>query len=182
MASFNGSVNIKNEQLTSLVVNGSATLHNVRVTGQIKVNGAVNAYDCTLFDAEINGSLSIKKSVIHSAFHINGELNAFDLNAAGLCSVHGQIKAYKSTFQEVQAIGALSFYDSTIKNIKVKSMNSFFSWLSFLFPKRFAQVVDLHNTQVDGDIVFEDGKGTVYLNGNAEVRGSVIGGIIKKIL
>ena len=149
---INGMAKIQGESFEILTVNGAASLDDVSAQ-EVIINGSLGATNLVTQKLTANGSVNLTASKIEE-----------------IAKVAGALEAYECLFN---AITLLSEYavlnNSKVKTIDVKKVSDF---------RKKVQQIELVNTAVEGDIVFEGGDGEVILKNGAFVQGKVIGGRI----
>lgn len=145
---INGSGSLRGKSYSRLTINGSGTLTNIDVTEKLIVNGSMSASESNFQALAANGSINLYKTTVNGLSEINGRLNAES------CIFNRIIVNSKRT----------TLSDSQTKTIHVRR------------PQE--PVIELNNTKVDGDIIFDGGDGKVFLNGNSEITGKIVGGTL----
>ncbi len=135
-----------------LFVNGTAILYKVLVGRKLHVNGSLSASDSSMESLESNGCTSLKNCQIDHSIIANGSAAFSDCYVSDV-TIKGKLLAIGSQF----------------KSICVKK-----AWSG-------KHVIDLTDTIVQGDIVFDGVIGSVLLRGNAHINGNVIGGNVRRI-
>jgi len=148
---FFGTVKLHNVIYKNIVINGTARLDNVFVAEQLGVNGNLSANKTTIGAMTVNGNADLQKVTVKGLSAFNGYLQAKDSSFGKI--IFGTRNAILS--------------DSTTKLITVRKEENITE-----------QIIELDNTKVDGDIVFEGGNGKVLLKGDSEVVGKINGGIL----
>lgn len=137
---------------TNLLANGTATLNKVLVGQTLSVNGSLSATDSTMRKLESNGYTVLKNCQIDESICANGFIELTDCKDCTI-TIKGTIRAKGSTF----------------KSILVQK-----AWSG-------KHVVDLTDTIIQGDVVFQGPLGNVVLRGNAHIFGNIIGGTVKRV-
>ncbi|MDP3889255.1 MAG: hypothetical protein Q8Q25_01775 [bacterium] len=151
---INGNATFNNRSMKSVLVNGKATLKNVTISDTLSVNGALQASYSTIGTLHTNGNAYLSKTIVQ-----------------GLSSISGFLQADQSTFDEISiSTRNMILVNCTTKTITVKKQ----------MPS-LEQIVDLSNTTVNGDILFEGNQGKVILRGISKVTGNITGATIEKI-
>jgi hypothetical protein len=149
--SFSGKAELRDTSYEKLSISGAGILNNVKVTKSLSARGSLRAKESTIETLKSSGSTKLEKTTIH-----------------GLCKISGSFTAASSKFAEISASATrITLSDSQTKTITIKKPSS-----------PVEQIVDLYNTKVDGDIIFEGGNGKVLLRGNSKITGKVIGGTV----
>ncbi|WP_133131361.1 hypothetical protein [Legionella yabuuchiae] len=150
-----GSVTCGKGTVGSLSGNGMVTVNGTTVEGATLVNGMLNADDANFASLNVNGSAVLIQCVVNQNAEIKGSL-----------------KASLSIFEK-----SLDIFSSSIRLINSKINEN----LQIHHTDNKTQEVILeNNSEVSGDIVFDDGHGKVYIRGDSKVGGNVIGGEIIK--
>jgi hypothetical protein len=142
------------ETVESITMNGSAVLEGTTVIGNTSVNGNLRVNEATLNTLIVIGKVALNGSLVDGEVVINGLLTAD-----------------KTKFNK-----GISIASETVvfKNCQIASINVRES-------RNRVQIVELRDgTQVEGSIVFESGKGEVWLYPGSVVKGDVVGAQIKK--
>lgn len=153
-------VNAKNIEVKGKLKGLNFTCDNIAVKGRIDANH-VHAEN-----VEVNGKFIGKDIHISHNLDVKGK---FDLTDALLHTI--KIKTSDSKLTNSTVSGTIHAY-----------ANSSSSWSLFSFNGSTTKgsTIELHNTTVYGDVVFTV-PGTVYLFGNSEIKGKVVGGeLVKK--
>jgi hypothetical protein len=148
-----GSSHYGNETLGTLTCNGHLTLNGTTIQDDLTVNGSLVAENVMIEEMHVNGQVTLKGTHINGLAEINGYLRAENTDIRALLSLRSS---------------KLDLFDSLTHGIIIKQSSD----------PRSAQVVNLNNTQVYGDIVFEGGNGLVVADEDSSVEGEVIGGKI----
>lgn len=146
-----GSTYCGNIEVDRLVSNGITTMHGTKVTKHAEVNGTLVAKDVLLNTLAVNGTASVSNAEVSANAEFNGILQAKHSQFQG--AIH-------------LASNASQFDNCTTKDIVVSNTNT-------PQPK-----LTLLNTSVNGNIVFADQQGTVYVCRGSTISGQVIGGEI----
>lgn len=144
------------ETVESIMMNGSAFLKGTTVLGSTCVNGNLQAEDATLNTLKVNGTVDLRGSSV-----------------GGKVVVNGLLTADATQFNEEISIASemVVFHNCKVASIKIRESSD------------KVQVVELRNsTLVDGSIVFESGKGEVWLYPGSEIHGDVSGAHIRKMV
>jgi len=154
VCNFNpGSVTCGKGTVENLNGNGMVSVSGTNITGTTAVNGMLNAEDAHLNVMDINGSAILFKCMVSSDVKIKGAL-----------------KASSSSFNS--NIDMYSDY-TRIVNTKVHGNIN----IHRNYGSRQKLLLE-DNSQVQGDIVFEQGNGIVVLDQSSKILGNVIGGKI----
>lgn len=146
-----GSVTCGKGTVSELSGNGMVTVSGTTVTGDTNVNGLLRADDANFGSLQVNGSASLTECTINNTADIKGTLNASS-----------------TKFENI-----LDVYSSLSRFINSKMNNN----LHIHHNDAKKQLVYLdNNTEVNGDIIFDDGNGEVVVRGGSKIAGKVIGG------
>lgn len=148
-----GSVTCGKGTVDSLSGNGMVTVNGTTVEGATKINGMLNADDANFARLNVNGSVVLIQCVVNHGAEIKGSL-----------------KATSSKFEK-----SLDIFSSSTRLISSKVNEN----LNIHHTDNRTQEVFLeNNSEVKGDIVFDDGHGKVYVRDGSKIGGNVIGGEI----
>ncbi len=154
VCNFNpGSVTCGKGTIENLNGNGMVSINGTKITGTTAVNGMLNADDAHLNAMDINGSAILFKCTVNSEVKIKGAL-----------------KASSSRFKS--SIEIYSDYTRLVNTNVHKNIN-----IHRNYGSRQKLLLE-DNSEVNGDIVFENGNGTVVLDQSSKILGNVIGGKI----
>jgi hypothetical protein len=172
---------------SNLTVCGKATLKSVTISEKMTVNGYASVADSKINHASIRGKLDLGKTTASDKISVSGSTNISNSTLKSF-SVFGKIFLKESTVSEPSDIrGSIISERSTLDKVTINASDpetkiSFFKsttkTLTIISKNTDADeyLVELDDTTVDGDIVFEGKKGQVILKGNAKVTGKIIGG------
>jgi len=146
--SFAGSTACVKANMTSLSVNGPVTIQQSTITSAV-INGPTDLNRSTVFQLTANGPLKLTEANINELV------------------LQGSLDAKKSTINKIKISGEITLTDSTVTSVTFKR-KSLASSPSKIYLKG--------KSQVNGDIVFENGQGLVYAEKTAKVTGKIIGG------
>ena len=177
----NGSVNLSDSTMGTLTINGSARLKNISCVS-LKVNGQAVCENLTIEQSlTVFGSCTIEQGACQQA------------------SVYGNFKANKVQIHgEISLFGEGSFTDCTLGNVKIFCEKVYFShttlkYIRIIIPRSSWRILDwfygywfsktqciylTHGSVIEGDVVFEKGKGNVVVSAYSCIKGTVIGGKI----
>jgi len=146
-------VYLKEKSYDNLTINGTSKLDNILVEKKLI------SY----------GSLLVTDSII-GTMHSNGKTDLDKATIKGISSVYGPLNAQYSTLDQIIIYSKkMIFSDSTTKTITVKKVE-----------ESDEPVIELYNSKVDGDVIFQGGNGKVLLDSNSKVMGKVIGGVLER--
>ena len=151
---INGSYKVNNTDINKpLCINGQATLgKGVSVQKDMLVNGRlISQYVDFQSDLAVNGNASIDNTTILGKANFRGSVEASESVLA---------KAVEILSDKAQ------FGHCKIDSILVKTL-----------PRSVVQRIYLSNqSEITGDILFEDGKGEVYCDNTSKIHGKIVGG------
>lgn len=151
-----GSVTCGKGTVDKLTGNGMISVHGTTVNGPTLINGMLTTNDANFSALNVNGSVSLTQCSINELAEIKGSLNASSTKFEHSLDIYS---------------GAIRFINSKINNN-----------LQVHHTDNLKQEIYLdNNSEVGGDIIFDDGHGKVYIRGGSKIGGKVIGGeIIEK--
>lgn len=135
-------------------INGSGRLTNVKTVDEVIVNGTAQLVSSEFGALIVNGSIYLENSTAHDA------------------CVNGVMRVVSCTIGHIKVDGACTLNNSLVASIELEKRG----WWFFSYIAK----IKLIDTCVEGDIVFNGGKGRVLLYGNSTIKGNVIGGVIKR--
>ncbi len=145
-----------------LVMNGT------NVSNYLKVSGKFEGSNSTFNNVDLNGKSNVSNSVINGAFNVNGDTTLDKVTVSQKLSAFGELKIANSWLKKPLELRgrALKIYNSIVPGIVIRASNC-------------QTVVEIQGgTKVKGDIVFEGGKGKVFIDKKSKVTGSIVGGTI----
>ncbi len=146
-----GSVSCGAGTVEKLTGNGMVSMHGTTVNGPTTINGMLTADDANFSALNVNGTVSLMQCSVNEYAEIKGSLNASS-----------------SKFEQ-----SLEIYSGTVRFINSKISNN----LQIHHTDDSKQEVYLdNNSEVGGDVIFDDGHGEVYLRGGSKIVGKVVGG------
>jgi len=153
---FFGSVQLQDTSYPNLVINGKAKFDNVSITETLIINGALSATKSKIGTMLVNGKADLQQTTI-----------------TGISTINGYVHAQDSIFLDRISVRSkrITLSGSTIKAITVKKPSK---------SEPVEQIIELRNTKIDGNILFEGGNGKVLLKGNSKIIGKIDGGVIEK--
>lgn len=166
--------------LKKLSVNGSASLEKVKVGQIIKIHGSLSAEDCKFHSVIVHGGVTLENTTAHD-LEVHGGLSCENVNITSDAIIFGGASFEKSHLQNVEITAKNAhFSDSRVQTITLKKNNcsGFWSCCVALFNSYKEQTIELHDTIVKGDVIFEDAPGVVILKGNSKIHGNVINGTL----
>ncbi len=204
-----GKFKIENSQLNTLEVQGRANVTNTSIQGATSIQGRTEVANSQLDKLKVQGKLLIRESTVRGRLKAQGEFHAIHTTFEAPAHTMGRFEAQDAIFQqEVHLIGIMHAYQTSFANtitavtqeivlhdtttqdvyIKdnkdgIKKWTKKYKFLSFLANKQDEpQVITLSGkTIIQGSITFENGKGIVVLGDEAQIKGEVIGGTIKRL-
>jgi phage baseplate assembly protein gpV len=185
---INGQSNLKESKFKSIVVNGYLKFEELIVSDLLDVNGLLKGINLDCKALDVDGSVKVKKIKVNNVrvtgeFYANdaaiaqnltvdGAIEGRNINVAGKTTLVGELDVRDSNFQVIDIISEECTLDSTTtKNITFKKPSTIF---------KTEKLVLKGNSTVAGDVVFESGKGEIYLYGDSTITGQVKGGTIVK--
>lgn len=148
-----GSVTCSKGEVDSLKGNGMVSVNGTTIRGITLVNGMLNADDASFSSLDINGNATLYKCSVNDEAEIKGSL-----------------KASTTIFEK-----SLDIHSNYIRVVDTKIKNN----INVHHIDNSAQRVYLdNNSEVGGNIVFDDGNGTVFVSKGSTISGNVIGGKI----
>lgn len=157
--SVSGSVSATDSKINYISVSGKVELQKTSVSDKVSVSGSVKASDSTIQSFSVSGKVNLRKTIVSAPSEISGCIIAEDSTLDKIV-----INAYDSSSKII-------FSDSKAKTINVISKPA----------EQKERLVELNNTKIDGDIIFEGKKGKVILRGNSEITGKIVGGAFEKL-
>lgn len=170
--------------ITALMLTGAVTAANADVCKYAP--GSVTCGKGTISSLSGNGMVTVNGTTVEGATNVNGMLNADDANFASL-NVNGSVTLIQCTInQDSEIKGSLKASSSKFE----KSLNIFSSSIRFINSKinenlqihhtenKTQEVFLDNNSEIGGDVIFDDGQGKVYVRGGSKIGGNVIGGEI----
>jgi hypothetical protein len=146
-----GSVICGKGTVSTLSGNGMVTVKGTRVEGATKINGMLNATDANFSSINVNGSSTLFQCTVNQDIEIKGALKASSTN------FEKSLDIFSSTVR---------FINSNLRgNLQIHRMQS----------KTQKLYLDNHS-KVNGDIIFDNGHGKVYIRSGSKVVGKIIGG------
>jgi hypothetical protein len=163
-----GGCSLERTKLHTLDVYGGISCTEVEILGRSLVSGGCCFTLCTLQSIEVHGGFS-----------------AHDTQILGKATIYGGVSLQKSHVQDVQVVANSIHCDhSEVNSIYMKQhqeCTGFWKLLSYIgLCHEKVQRVELQDTQVYGDIVFEKVGGVVICKGACEIKGKIIGGTLIK--
>lgn len=148
-----GSVTCGEGTVSHLSGNGTITVNGTIVDGATVINGMLTATDANFSLLTVNGSVSLMQCSVKGGAEIKGSL-----------------QASSSKFDK-----SLDIFANSARFINSKINNN----LQLHHTDNPLQEVYLdNNSEVVGNIIFDDGHGTVYVRGHSKIGGHVIGGTV----
>lgn len=146
-----GSVTCGKGTINRLTGNGMVSVNGTTIDGPTTVNGMLTADDANFSSININGSVSLMQCTVND-----------------IAEIKGSLKASSTKFEQ-----SVDIYSNSIRFINSKINDS----LKVHHTDNVKQEVYLdNNSEVGGDIIFDDGHGKVYIRGGSKIIGKIIGG------
>lgn len=160
---------VRNQENIDFIINGASELQEVTVHNNLKVNGTAILYKVLIGKKLfVNGSLSASDSTMQS-LESNGCTSLKNCQVDHSIVAHGSAILSDCCACDITIKGKLFAISSRLGSICVKK-----AWSG-------RHIIDLTDTIVHGDIVFENTNGSVFLRGNAHIFGNVIGGSVERV-
>ncbi|MBX9786976.1 MAG: hypothetical protein K2Y08_06530 [Alphaproteobacteria bacterium] len=169
-ASFMGPTELKEITAKSLSVMGPLRFNHLKVEKAAEIFGPVANSEFGAFDSLIITGPFVAKNVTCSKLEATGPVDVTALQVSGATTIIGPLKAKKSAFQNLTITSdKVILEDSKTKDIVMKK------------NKDKKQVIDLKGkTIVEGNIIFESGKGVVEQGSDVKIQGEVKGATVEK--
>ena len=152
------------------VINGSYKVNNIDINRPLCINGqATLGKDVSVQkNMLINGRLISQYVNFQSDLTVSGNASIDNTTIAGKANFRGNLEAKESVL--AKAVEILSnkarFDNCKIDSILVKTL-----------PRSVVQRIYLSNqSEIAGDIIFEDGNGEVYCDKTSKIHGKIVGG------
>lgn len=146
-----GSVTCGKGTVNSLFGNGMVSVNGTTITGPTNINGLLTGDDASFTSLQVNGSVSLFQCTIN-------------LDA----DIKGSLKASSTKFEN-----SLNIFSNSTRLINTRINEN----LHVHHTESLTQEVYLdNNSEVGGDIIFDDGQGKVILRGGSKIKGTVKGG------
>lgn len=150
-----GAQHYNKETVDSVSCNGSVSLEETEVKETVQVNGNLSAEDSTIGSLQINGNTSLENCIIKKPSTVNGSLTAVN-----------------TSFNKNLAVASekIVLKKCSLDSLTIKKVGGFSG----------IQVADLRDgTTLTGYIVFESGKGEIWVSRNntlsdSQVKGATI--------
>lgn len=146
-----GNVNCGTGVVDSLQGSGTVVANGTTVSGSTLVNGLLNADDANFSSLEVNGSAKLTQCTVNDVSIIKGYLTASSTKFQKSMKIYSN----KARFINSKVNGDLRLFHTESNNQTVYLDN---------------------NSEVTGDIIFDDGAGEVILRGKSKIGGKVVGG------
>lgn len=162
----------------SAAVSGSSDFQNVSVAGSVKNSGQTRFENVVVQDSlKCSGSLKAKGGSLGELI-ASGSVSLVDLVIYGHTRVSGALKAKNTKFEGIESSACKSsFTDCSIQSIHMDVRNTECGWMLGDTVKPTIELVD---TTVQGDIIFEGKKGEVILVNDAVVEGKIVNASITR--
>lgn len=152
------------------VINGSYKVNNIDINRPLCINGqATLGKDVSVQkNMLVNGRLISQYVNFQSNLMVNGNGSIDNTIISGKANFRGSVEAKESVFAKIIEIlsNKAQFNNCKIDSILVKTL-----------PRSVVQRIYLSNqSEITGDIIFEDGKGEVYCDKTSKIHGKIIGG------
>lgn len=152
-ASFEGFAKLNDKTFENLQVMGDAELENVQVSVEADITGMLTAKKLRAKNLQVIGNANLEQAMVEVA------------------QITGMLDAKGCSIQELSLVAQTAMLDACkVKTIVVKKVEGY----------EKPQILELNNTQVEGDVTFEAGSGEVALKGDSRIAGAIVGGAIKQ--
>lgn len=178
---INGSIYLSNKSFDSLKINGSGNLKMVNID-ILSVNGFLYAENSNINSLFTNGTVDLNFVKIND-LNVNGNLILDHGKILEKAVISGEIEIKNSIIKNIEAKSKkIIIKKSEVNSIKVSEINkTIFSWFSWIpWFKNNDLIIELHDTIIHGDIIFEEKNGKVLIYGNSIIHGHIINGILGK--
>lgn len=189
-ASFMGPTELKEITAKSLSVMGPLHFNNLKVEKNTEIFGPVANSDHGVFDSLFITGPFMAKNIACSKLEVTGPVDVTDLQVSGDATIIGPLKAGKSTFQNLTLTGPLKAEKSTFQDLTItadKIVLEDVKTKDILVKKNQEerqekkQVLHLNGkTIVEGNIIFESGKGIVEQGSEVKIQGEIKGATVEK--
>jgi len=166
-------------------VAGDAHLAMVTVGGKLRCKGACQAKTLQAHEVALAGASTLDSMTAAGDLEVRGDATITNSTVRGTTNVFGQLNATDCALAKVVVAVdkdlKITLTRSTADNMVVKNQTGFSAFgVQLGSPVNAIASVVLDGTTIQGDVEFKDVVGTVELRNNAQVRGNVLGGIIKR--
>ncbi len=180
--SFRGNQEFSNRNFEQIAVNGNAGFKNV------KLSSATVSGDVVFDELVVGRTLDVKGNVsgVNGSFyrlHAIGNTNLADASLQYL-DITGPTIIKNSVVEIVEIIGSLEATKSTLGTIRANTtsitlIDSKAGTIRINKDNNLQQKLILNNSSAK-EVIFESGNGQIYVLGNAEITGRIIGATIIK--
>ena len=160
-----GTLNCSKGEVHSAEANGNAMVIGTTIKGELTVNGQLTANDAKLSSVTVNGAMTLENTRVAKNLIVHGSAFIKDSKIKGTAVISGHLTAEGSTFSEEISI-------SGQRAVLVKCQTQ---ELHFNKTNAKLETLELENTIVDGNVVFESKKGSIVLCNDSKILGDVIG-------
>ncbi|WP_010302931.1 hypothetical protein [Candidatus Odyssella thessalonicensis] len=181
-----GSSQLKDMTYDTLTVYGALDFTNLIIQQELKVDGSAHGKNLKCQEFKINGSLAVDQLEAHQGL-VSGSLTGHNISILKDLSVEGSLAGDRITvLGRTKIAGNLSVIGGDFTDIDIEGDASDLTdsrAANIHFKKVITDTQKLYlrgKTIVSGDIVFESGKGEIYLGTDAVIKGQVKGATIKK--
>ena len=144
----------ENQDLDTILENGSVLISHTTVADSVSVNGSLLVKYSNLNTLQVSGEVKVENSTINLVTTVNGALNGQQTIFDGLVSVASEKTIFKNCELNRVTIRAIS-------------------------GKPVTQVLELSgNTTVKGDIIFEMRDGVVTTTKDVTILGNIVNGVV----
>lgn len=169
---INGPATLKNIKAGKLTVNGPLTFEKIEVSGNTELSGPVKGTESHFENLTITGSIEADKMSCNNLTVIGpATLKYFTIKENA--EVKGTFKSEGGTVQDLSVMSSASLTDTTAKNVIIKHNNAY-------DQEAKTDVLELKGkTIITGDVSFASGKGEVIVQGkDASIGGKINGGVL----
>lgn len=168
-----GPVVLTHVNAKSVTVTGNLTFNNLEVTGNVKVTGPIDdSYNLKCNKLQVIGPINVQK-IECNAITITGAIKLEKIEVFGDAVMTGSIEIKEGQFRDLKlASNEMRLEKVKVDNITVKKPSKNGPQKQVLYLKA--------STQVTGNVTFESGQGTVFIEGGSKVDGKINGASVNK--
>lgn len=161
-----GMLNCSKGEVDSAEANGNAMVIGTIINGDLTVNGQLTANDAKLTSVTVNGAMTLENSRIAKNLIVRGSAFIKNSKIKGTTIMYGHMVAEDTTFGGEVAISATHVSLTKCQTQEIHINKS----------KAKTETLELDNTIVDGDVIFESKKGSIIMCNDAKILGEIKGG------
>ncbi len=165
-----GNSEIKNSEFQNLHHSGNLELEKVNIRGSLIVNGHLEAKDSKFNEVTINGDSEFSKVSIDGPVNVNGQIEVSEGKFADVVLVNGHLEAKNSAFKQ----------PITVTSTKVEFKKCELQDLHIQKSGNAKQKLELKETQVKGNIIFDSNEGVIEMDDKSKIGGKVTGAKVEK--